>query len=87
MQHMRFTAPQFGVGKSLPPGDGLEGERGDEFLRGGGENHIHLRPGLGQFGGQFGGLIGGDGTGDTEDDMFGGEDGHNKVIIMPTCNP
>ena len=45
------------VGDNRTVGDGTERERGHEAGGGLSENHVHLRPGLGQLAGQVYGLV------------------------------
>ncbi|KAF0119795.1 MAG: hypothetical protein FD151_1882, partial [bacterium] len=77
VQDVRLTAPQFGVGEGPASGYGLVGERRDESLRRGGEDHIHLCAFLREPGGQLRGLIGRNGAGDAQKDVLGGEDGRH----------
>ncbi len=70
MQHVRFGAPQFGIGVRGKAGDRLKGERADEPRRGFGEQHVHVGARLGELARQVDRLVGRDGTGYSQQDAF-----------------
>ena len=81
VEHVRFAAPQIGLGVGAAASDRLKGERRDKFFPRFGKDHVHQRSRLRQLGRQVGGFVDRDGTRHTEKDMFIGKDGHGAIIL------
>ena len=62
VQNMSFISPEIVIGVCAPPGDGLKGERCNEFFRGTCQKHIHLCACLCQLGSQIRCFVRGNGT-------------------------